>query len=100
MAFSTWRLAIKINAGKLATIAILRYHNDQTNSMKPKLMTQHKPSQPIGIFDSGIGGLTVAHAIVRHLPNENIIYFGDTAHFPYGDKSTAAGPRKAASEPS
>src|SRR5580692_10480580 len=47
-------------------------------------------SQPIGIFDSGIGGLTVAHALVKHLPKENIIYFGDTAHMPYGDKSTAA----------
>lgn len=47
-------------------------------------------SQPIGIFDSGIGGLTVAHAIVKEMPNENIIYFGDTAHLPYGDKSTAA----------
>jgi glutamate racemase len=44
-------------------------------------------SQPIGIFDSGIGGLTVAHALVRHLPKENIVYFGDTAHLPYGDKS-------------
>lgn len=47
-------------------------------------------SQPIGIFDSGIGGLTVAHALVRHLPKENIVYFGDTAHMPYGDKSAAA----------
>jgi glutamate racemase len=47
----------------------------------------HTPSQPIGIFDSGIGGLTVAHALVKHLPKENIIYFGDTAHLPYGDKS-------------
>jgi glutamate racemase len=53
-------------------------------------MTQHTATQPIGIFDSGIGGLTVAHAIVKHLPTENIIYFGDTAHLPYGDKSTAA----------
>jgi len=44
-------------------------------------------SQPIGIFDSGIGGLTVAHAIVQALPTEDIIYFGDTAHLPYGDKS-------------
>jgi len=43
--------------------------------------------QPIGIFDSGIGGLTVANAVSRHLPNERIIYFGDTAHLPYGDKS-------------
>jgi glutamate racemase len=47
-------------------------------------------SQPIGIFDSGIGGLTVAHAVTQALPNEHIIYFGDTAHLPYGDKSTAA----------
>lgn len=48
------------------------------------------PAQPIGIFDSGIGGLTVAHAIRQLLPNESIIYFGDTAHLPYGDKSEAA----------
>ncbi len=45
--------------------------------------------QPIGIFDSGIGGLTVARAVSELLPYENIIYFGDTAHLPYGDKSTA-----------
>lgn len=54
--------------------------------MKPN----HSSSQPIGIFDSGIGGLTVAHALVKHLPKENIVYFGDTAHLPYGEKSTAA----------
>ncbi|MBP7477459.1 MAG: glutamate racemase [Chitinophagales bacterium] len=42
---------------------------------------------PIGVFDSGIGGLTVAKAITEQLPNETIIYFGDTAHMPYGDKS-------------
>jgi glutamate racemase len=47
-------------------------------------------SAPIGIFDSGIGGLTVAHAIQQQLPNESIVYFGDTAHLPYGDKSEAA----------
>ena len=44
-------------------------------------------NKPIGIFDSGIGGLTVAKAIEQELPNERIIYFGDTAHLPYGDKS-------------
>lgn len=49
-----------------------------------------KASDPIGIFDSGIGGLTVAKAVKEILPNEKIIYFGDTAHLPYGDKSTAA----------
>ena len=43
--------------------------------------------QPIGLFDSGVGGLTVAHAIKQILPGESIIYFGDTAHLPYGDKS-------------
>lgn len=43
--------------------------------------------QPIGIFDSGVGGLTVAHAIKQILPGESIVYFGDTAHLPYGDKS-------------
>lgn len=47
-------------------------------------------NQPIGIFDSGIGGLTVASAVTRLLPKENLIYFGDTAHLPYGDKSQAA----------
>lgn len=41
----------------------------------------------IGVFDSGIGGLTVASAIKKHLPDEQIIYFGDTAHLPYGDKA-------------
>jgi len=42
---------------------------------------------PIGIFDSGIGGLTVARAACDLLPNESILYFGDTAHLPYGEKS-------------
>ncbi|MGB1216684.1 MAG: glutamate racemase, partial [Saprospiraceae bacterium] len=46
-----------------------------------------KHTSPIGIFDSGVGGLTVANAVVRLLPQEEIIYFGDTAHLPYGDKS-------------
>jgi glutamate racemase len=45
---------------------------------------------PIGIFDSGTGGLTVANAIKNLLPHEHMVYFGDTAHFPYGDKSEAA----------
>jgi glutamate racemase len=47
-------------------------------------------TRPIGVFDSGIGGLTVARAVNRVLPHERLIYFGDTAHLPYGDKSTAA----------
>ena len=44
-------------------------------------------SQPIGVFDSGIGGMTVVRALTHHLPHENIIYFGDTARVPYGPKS-------------
>ena len=42
---------------------------------------------PIGIFDSGLGGLTVAHEIMRQLPHESFVYFGDTARVPYGPKS-------------
>ena len=45
---------------------------------------------PIGIFDSGIGGLTVAKAIRSLLPNESLLYFGDTKHLPYGEKSAHA----------
>ena len=44
-------------------------------------------SAPIGVFDSGIGGLTVAKELIHTLPNENIIYLGDTARVPYGTKS-------------
>ena len=42
---------------------------------------------PIGVFDSGVGGLTVAREIMRQIPNEQIVYFGDTARVPYGGKS-------------
>ncbi len=44
-------------------------------------------SAPIGVFDSGIGGLTVVRELIRQLPNESIVYFGDTARVPYGPKS-------------
>jgi len=44
-------------------------------------------TSPIGVFDSGIGGLTVVRALSRRLPHENIVYFGDTARVPYGPKS-------------
>ncbi len=46
-----------------------------------------KPSGPIGVFDSGVGGLTVVAELRRRLPGEEIIYFGDTARLPYGNKS-------------
>ena len=45
------------------------------------------PAAPIGVFDSGIGGLTVARELMRQLPRESIVYFGDTARVPYGPKS-------------
>ena len=47
-------------------------------------------TDPIGIFDSGIGGLTIAYALKSKLPNESFIYFGDTKHLPYGEKSEEA----------
>ncbi len=49
-------------------------------------MTEKK-ERPIGIFDSGVGGLTVAREVMRNIPGERIVYFGDTARVPYGNKS-------------
>ncbi|MBN1823927.1 MAG: glutamate racemase [Endomicrobiales bacterium] len=46
-----------------------------------------KNARPVGIFDSGLGGLTVMASVIKRLPNENVVYFGDTAHVPYGSKS-------------
>lgn len=46
-----------------------------------------KKTAPIGVFDSGVGGLTVVREMIRQLPEENIVYFGDTARVPYGSKS-------------
>mgnify|MGYP000229844459 FL=1 len=48
---------------------------------------QSNPNNAIGVFDSGVGGLTVVRALMERLPFENIIYFGDTARVPYGVKS-------------
>ena len=64
----------------------LKFNKIRSDSVTMKLEKKH----PIGVFDSGIGGLTVAHAIKKLLPGESMIYFGDTAHLPYGDKSEAA----------
>ena len=49
--------------------------------------TTLRPDLPIGVFDSGIGGLTVVRQLINLLPQENIVYFGDTARVPYGNKS-------------
>ncbi len=45
------------------------------------------PAQPVGVFDSGVGGLTVLHELLVSLPTEDYLYLGDTARFPYGDRS-------------
>lgn len=50
-------------------------------------MERANKNAPIGVFDSGVGGLTVAREIMRQIPNEKIVYFGDTARVPYGSKS-------------
>ena len=50
-------------------------------------MIQYDNTSPIGFFDSGVGGLSVLARFREMLPNENIIYFGDTIHLPYGNKS-------------
>jgi len=51
-------------------------------------MTVNKTENPIGVFDSGVGGLSVLREIRRELPGENLIYVADSAHAPYGDKSS------------
>jgi len=48
----------------------------------------NNPDRPVGIFDSGVGGLTVVDQVVKQLPGESILYFGDTARVPYGPKSS------------
>src|SRR5256885_11775564 len=53
----------------------------------PALWRCMSDERPIGVFDSGIGGLTVVKALRDLLPNENIVYLGDTARVPYGPKS-------------
>ena len=59
-----------------------------TASIQPLIhpMPKATADAPIGIFDSGIGGLSIAQEIARHLPNERIVYFADTAHVPYGPR--------------
>src|SRR5215831_7845437 len=46
-----------------------------------------RPEQPVAVFDSGVGGLTVLHELLVSLPTEDYLYLGDTARFPYGDRS-------------
>jgi len=55
--------------------------------MTLKINSKPDANAPVGVFDSGVGGLTVVREIMRQIPNEKIIYFGDTARVPYGSKS-------------
>lgn len=68
-------------------------NNNSLACMQNEVLSSQKnrwKDNPIGIFDSGLGGLTVLKELVRILPSENIIYFGDTARVPYGTKSENA----------
>ena len=53
------------------------------------MVLQQDSRCPIGVFDSGVGGLTVLQEVHRQLPNESVVYFGDTARLPYGKRSPA-----------
>lgn len=63
-----------------------RRHCDESDQNR-RVMTAQNNDLPIGVFDSGVGGLTVLHAIHSMLPNERLLYLGDTARVPYGTKS-------------
>lgn len=63
---------------------IIREEQNMNIIQNPK---QQNRQSPIGVFDSGIGGLTVTREIMRQIPQEKIVYFGDTARVPYGSKS-------------
>ena len=54
------------------------------------MVLQNNDNRPIGVFDSGVGGLTVVKELIKQLPGEGIIYLGDTARVPYGTKSHQA----------
>ena len=65
-----------------------KLYNDRTEGKKEiRTVSSNKKAEPVGVFDSGVGGLTVTREIMRQLPNENMVYFGDTARVPYGSKS-------------
>jgi len=63
--------------------------NSEAHTPHEKTSGPVEPSAPIGVFDSGVGGLTVARSIIDQLPDESILYIGDTARGPYGPRSLA-----------
>lgn len=62
--------------------------DSKANNSTLSIKRQAQNLAPIGIFDSGVGGLSIAKCIEQHLPNENLLYVADTLHAPYGEKST------------
>lgn len=80
--------------GKIASLYPIKWDIRQESRMICKYLRrvedmsmENRKTAPVGVFDSGVGGLTVAREISRQLPDENIVYFGDTARVPYGSKS-------------
>jgi len=61
--------------------------NDASREHRERIVSVHQADAPIGVFDSGAGGLTILSALRRELPQEDYIYIGDTAHVPYGVRS-------------
>jgi glutamate racemase len=61
--------------------------NDASRESRERILPIHQANAPIGVFDSGAGGLTILSALRRELPQEDYIYIGDTAHVPYGVRS-------------
>lgn len=72
-------------------IFVLRFQGSDAAVPIPRLIGtgQSLPQQRIGVFDSGVGGLTVLQALRQRMPQESFLYFGDTAHVPYGTRSAA-----------
>src|SRR4051812_24113231 len=56
-------------------------------ALVPSPPSEAQRSRPVGVFDSGVGGLTVLHELLVSLPHEDFLYLGDTARFPYGSRS-------------
>jgi glutamate racemase len=77
--------AIPFSQGNEAIQASYSLHDP--NFHLPMIASPERQRAQIGIFDSGVGGLTVLRQLYRQLPNESILYFGDTAHLPYGVRS-------------
>jgi glutamate racemase len=65
----------------------LRTHKTIMNNSEPSVIAAHDPTQPIGIFDSGVGGISVLKHIHALLPAEHLLYYADSLHAPYGSKT-------------